>query len=64
MISLYEVEKIFFLFLIYAFSGWAIETGNELIMSKKFVNRGFLIRTNLPYIWYWSGFDFTRTYKI
>lgn len=48
MISLYLVEKAIILFFLYAFIGWAIETGNELIFSRKFVNRGFLMGPICP----------------
>lgn len=42
------VETYFFLFIIYSFCGWAIETTGEAIKSKKFVNRGFLIGPICP----------------
>ncbi len=48
MIDLVTVQKIFFLFLIYSFCGWIIEVIGEVIKSKKFVNRGFLIGPICP----------------
>jgi uncharacterized membrane protein len=48
MITIDFIEKYFCLFLIYSFSGWLIEVIGELIKSKKFVNRGFLIGPICP----------------
>ena len=48
MISLYLIEKAFILFLLYSFIGWSIETLNDLIVNKKFVNRGFLMGPICP----------------
>jgi len=47
-INLYEISLYFLLLLIYSFFGWAIETTGELIKSKKFVNRGFLLGPICP----------------
>ena len=47
-INLYEILLYFLLLLIYSFFGWAIETTGELIKSKKFVNRGFLLGPICP----------------
>ena len=48
MIDLITIQKLFMMFLIYSFSGWIIEVIGELIKSKKFVNRGFLIGPICP----------------
>ena len=48
MINIPLVESYFILFLIYSFCGWSIETIGELIKSKKFVNRGFLVGPICP----------------
>ncbi len=48
MVTVELIEKYFCLFLIYSFSGWFIEVVGELINSKKFVNRGFLIGPICP----------------
>lgn len=42
------------MFFIYGFCGWAMESTIISIQNKKFVNRGFLTRTDMPYIWLWS----------
>lgn len=36
------------MFFIYSFLGWIIESGNNIILHKKFVNRGFLIGPYCP----------------
>lgn len=41
----------FILFLIYSFVGWAIEVVVTFNKDKKFVNRGFFVRSLLSYIW-------------
>ena len=48
MITMELIEKYYCLFLFYSFSGWLIEVIGELIKSKKFVNRGFLIGPICP----------------
>ncbi len=47
-ISLFYIEKLFLFFIFYSTIGWCIETIGELIKSKKFVNRGFLIGPYCP----------------
>lgn len=42
------VAKYFSIFYIYSFLGWAMETTKNLIETKKFVNRGFLIGPYCP----------------
>lgn len=46
--TLYNVEVLLMLFLIYSFCGWLIETVLGIIQNKKFVNRGFLIGPYCP----------------
>lgn len=43
-----DIKMYFFLFLIYAITGWIIEVIGGLISNKKFVNRGFLIGPYCP----------------
>lgn len=42
------IEIYFLLFLIYSFLGWTMEVILELIKTKKFVNRGFLVGPYCP----------------
>jgi len=42
------IKDYFLLFLIYSFIGWSIEVIRELIRTKKFINRGFLIGPYCP----------------
>ncbi len=46
MIDKYSI--LFLTFMFYAFVGWCIEEVNEVITTKKIVNRGFLIGPYLP----------------
>ncbi|MDF2866226.1 MAG: hypothetical protein K0R72_1044 [Clostridia bacterium] len=43
-----SIEIYFLLFLIYSFIGWGMEVIADLIRTKKFVNRGFLIGPCCP----------------
>lgn len=53
-----EKVKIYILiFFVYGFAGWLMETVSISIRNKKFVNRGFLTRTNMPNIWLWCNFS-------
>ncbi len=53
--TLYEISQ-YFLFMIFcSFGGWLIEVVGELIKSKKFVNRGFLICPICPIYGVGSG---------
>ena len=45
---MYNFKIYFLLFIIYAFLGWVIEEINEVVTTKKFVNRGFLIGPYCP----------------
>ena len=45
---MYKVEEFFLLFISYAIIGWMVEEVNEIITTKKFVNRGFLIGPYCP----------------
>lgn len=44
----HNIEIYFLLFLIYSFIGWSMEVVLELIRTKKFINRGFLIGPYCP----------------
>ena len=49
MISLLkEIEIVFLLFVIYSIIGWIVETFHCFFLTKKFVNRGFLIGPYCP----------------
>ena len=43
-----RLTEIFLLFIIYAFLGWIVEIINNVVILKKFVNRGFLIGPYCP----------------
>ena len=43
-----KLTEVFLLFIIYAFIGWIVEIINNIIVYKKFVNRGFLIGPYCP----------------
>lgn len=43
-----RLTEIFLLFIIYAFLGWIVEIINNIVVFKKFVNRGFLIGPYCP----------------
>ncbi len=43
-----ELIVFFLLFMIYSFLGWAMEVIRNIILTKKFVNRGFLIGPYCP----------------
>jgi len=43
-----SIETYFLLFLIYSFLGWSMEVVIEMIKTKKFINRGFLIGPYCP----------------
>ena len=43
-----RLTEIFLLFIIYAFLGWIFEIINNVVVFKKFVNRGFLIGPYCP----------------
>lgn len=43
-----RLTEIFLLFIIYAFLGWIVEIINNVVVFKKFVNRGFLIGPYCP----------------
>ena len=44
----YDIRILFLLFLMYSFTGWAIEVIGKLIEKGKFVNRGFLVGPYCP----------------
>jgi len=48
MINLELIQNYFMLFLIYSFCGWLIEVIYEFILSRKIINRGFLIGPVCP----------------
>lgn len=48
MLNIKLIEELIIIFFTYSFFGWSIETIGELIKSKKFVNRGFLIGPICP----------------
>lgn len=43
-----RLTEMFLLFIIYAFLGWIVEIINNVVVLKKFVNRGFLIGPYCP----------------
>ena len=43
-----RLTEMFLLFIIYAFLGWIVEIINNVVVFKKFVNRGFLIGPYCP----------------
>ena len=43
-----NLTEMFLLFIIYSLLGWIVEVINNLIISRKFVNRGFLIGPYCP----------------
>lgn len=43
-----KITTYFLLFIIYAFLGWLMEVGCQLVEKKKFVNRGFLLGPICP----------------
>lgn len=43
-----RLTEMFLLFIIYAFLGWIVEIINNIVVFKKFVNRGFLIGPYCP----------------
>lgn len=43
-----KLTEIFLLFIIYAILGWIVEVINNIVLNKKFVNRGFLIGPYCP----------------
>ena len=43
-----KLTEIFLLFIIYAILGWIVEVINNIVINKKFVNRGFLIGPYCP----------------
>ena len=43
-----RLTEMFLLFIIYAFLGWIVEIINNIVIFKKFVNRGFLIGPYCP----------------
>lgn len=43
-----KLTEIFLLFIIYAILGWVVEVINNIVINKKFVNRGFLIGPYCP----------------
>ena len=45
---LHEFAIYFILFFVYSFLGWVVEVINEIVTTKKFVNRGFLIGPYCP----------------
>lgn len=45
---MYDLKTWFLLFMIYSFIGWIIEVIDLFILSKKFINRGFLIGPYCP----------------
>lgn len=45
---LLDFKIYFILFFIYSFLGWIVEVINEIVTTKKFVNRGFLIGPYCP----------------
>ena len=45
---LYDLSKIFLLFIIYSFLGWLMETVACFLSTKKFTNRGFLLGPCCP----------------
>ena len=45
---IYNIEKLFLIFIIYSFLGWIVEIINEIVTTKNFVNRGFLIGPYCP----------------
>lgn len=45
---MYDLNIYFLLFITYSFIGWFIETIDEVILNKKFLNRGFLIGPYCP----------------
>lgn len=45
---MYDLKIWFLLFMIYSFIGWIIEVINFLFISRKFINRGFLIGPYCP----------------
>lgn len=45
---LYNLSKIFLLFIIYSFLGWLMETVACFLSTKKFTNRGFLLGPCCP----------------
>lgn len=59
---LHTVEIYFLLFLTYGFLGWSMEVIGEIIKSKKFVNRGFLIGPYCP-IYGWGAVAITIILK-
>ena len=44
----YSLMILFLLFILYSFIGWSLEVVQELILKKKFINRGFLIGPYCP----------------
>lgn len=44
----YDIKVLFLTFIIYSFVGWLYETIGNIILNKKFVNRGFLIGPWIP----------------
>ena len=44
----YDIRILFLLFLMYSFTGWAIEVIGKLLEKGKFVNRGFLVGPYCP----------------
>ena len=50
----YDIRILFLLFLMYSFTGWAIEVIGKLIEKGKFVNRGFLVGPYCP-IYGWGA---------
>ncbi len=48
MFNIQSIEILVFLFFIYSFAGWFVESIGGIILVKKFVNRGFLIGPYCP----------------
>lgn len=51
---IHQIEIYFLLFLAYSFLGWLMEVICKMVQYKRFINRGFLIRTVLPDLWLWG----------
>ena len=53
-----EIIKLYVLiFFVYGIAGWIMESTMISIRNKKFVNRGFLTRTNMSNLWVWGCFS-------
>ncbi len=53
---MYDLKTWFLLFMIYSFIGWIIEVINIFLITKKWINRGFLIGPYCPIYGYGSLF--------